>query len=173
MRERGRRAPRLHASEEAAVAAFRLLPRETIADPALLAHMARMGLVRVDGGFRFRFDPACYADRKPVDCWPLLPRITAPTLVVRGEHSPVLPLEMAARMLETIPNAELIEIPGAHHHLTLDAPDAFNAALDTFLRRALGSGPSPWPSSPAAPRPLRPSARGLRRPAPARLPCRR
>ena len=127
----------MHASEEAAVAAFRLLPRETIADPALLAHMARMGLVRVDGGFRFRFDPACYADRKPVDCWPLLPRITVPTLVVRGEHSPVLPLEMAARMLETIPNAELIEIPGAHHHLTLDAPEAFSAALDPFLRRAL------------------------------------
>jgi pimeloyl-ACP methyl ester carboxylesterase len=40
-------------------------------------------------------------------------------------------------MLETIPDAELVEIPGAYHHLTLDAPDAFGAALDTFLRRAL------------------------------------
>jgi pimeloyl-ACP methyl ester carboxylesterase len=137
MRERGRRPPRLHASEEAAVAAFRLLPRETSADPALLAHMARAGLARINGGFRFRFDPACYADRKPVDCWPLLPRVTAPTLVVRGEHSPVLPLEMAGRMLETIPNAELVEIPGAYHHLTLDAPEAFSVALDTFLRRVL------------------------------------
>jgi pimeloyl-ACP methyl ester carboxylesterase len=137
MRERGRRAPRVHASEESAVATFRLLPRETIADPALLAHMARMGLGRVNGGFRYRFDPACYGDRRPVDCWPLLPRIGVPTLVVRGEHSPVLPLDMAARMLETIPDAELVEIPGAYHHLTLDAPDAFAAALDTFLRRAL------------------------------------
>jgi len=137
MRERGRRPPRLHASEEAAVASFRLLPRETIADPALLAHMARMGLARVDGGVKYRFDPACYGDRKPVDCWPLLPRVTAPTLVVRGEHSPVLPVEMATRMLETIPRAELVEIPGAYHHLTLDAPEAFSAALDAFLRRAL------------------------------------
>lgn len=137
MRERGRRPPRVHASEEAAVAAFRLLPRETIADPALLAHMARAGLARADGGFRFRFDPACYADRKPVDCWPLLARVTAPTLVVRGEHSPVLPLEMAGRMLDVIPNAELVEIPGAYHHLTLDAPEAFGGALDTFLRRTL------------------------------------
>jgi pimeloyl-ACP methyl ester carboxylesterase len=135
MRERGRRAPRVHASEDSAVAAFRLLPRETIADAALLAHMARMGLVRVAGGFRFRFDPACYADRRPVDCWPLLPRVTAPTLVVRGEHSPVLPLEMAARMLETIPDAELVEIPGAYHHLTLDAPEAFAIVLDRFLSR--------------------------------------
>ena len=72
-----------------------------------------------------------------MDCWPLLPRIEVPTLVVRGEHSPVLPLDMAARMLETIPDAELVEIPDAYHHLTLDAPDAFAAALDTFLRRAL------------------------------------
>jgi len=135
MHERGRRPPRVHPSEDAAVAAFRLLPRETIADPALLAHMARMGLMRIDGGFRFRFDPACYGDRHPVDCWPLLPRITAPVLVVRGEHSPVLPLEMAARMLETIPDAELVEIPGAYHHLTLDAPEAFATILDTFLRR--------------------------------------
>src|SRR5207247_9541471 len=96
-----------------------------------------------------------YADRKPVDCWPLLPGVTAPTLVVRGEHSPVLPLEMAARMLETIPNAELIEIPGAYHHLTLDAPEAFSAALDRFLRRTLcGCSPRRWRScSPAAPRP--------------------
>jgi len=137
MRERGRRPARVHASEEAAVAAFRLLPRETVADPGLLAHMARTGLARADGGFRFRFDPACYADRKPVDCWPLLARVTAPTLVVRGEHSPVLPLNMAARMLETISNAELVEIPGAYHHLTLDAPEAFGAALARFLREAL------------------------------------
>jgi esterase len=137
MRERGRRPPRTHASEDAAVAAFRLLPPETIADPTLLAHMARMGLARVDGGVRFRFDPACYADRRPVDCWPLLPRIAAPTLIVRGEHSPVLPTDMAARMRQTIANAELIEIPGAYHHLTLDAPEVFGAALDAFLRRVL------------------------------------
>jgi esterase len=137
MRERGRRPPRMHASEEAAVSAFRLLPPDTIADPTLLAHMARMGLARVDGGVRFRFDPACYADRRPVDCWPLLPSITAPTLIARGEHSPVLPADMAGRMRETIANAELVEIPGAYHHLTPDAPEAFGAALDAFLRRAL------------------------------------
>ncbi len=136
MRERGRRAPRVHASEDAAVAAFRLLPPETVADPELLAHVARMGLTRTDGGFRLRFDPACYAERRPVDCRPLLPRITAPTLIVRGEHSIVLPLDMAAAMLQTIPNAELFEIPGAYHHVTLDAPEPFSAALDDFLHRS-------------------------------------
>ena len=137
MHERGRRPLRVHPTADAAIEAFRLLPRETIADPALLAHMARAGLVEVDGGFRYRFDPACYADRRPVHCWPLLPRVSAPTLIVRGEHSTVLPREMASRMVETVAHAELVEIPGAYHHLTLDAPDAFSAALDAFLRRTL------------------------------------
>ena len=78
MRARGQRPPRLHPSEEEAVRSFRLLPKETTADPALLQHLARAGLIRTDGGYRYRFDPACYANRQPVDCWPLLPRITAP-----------------------------------------------------------------------------------------------
>lgn len=137
MHARGRRPPRLHPTVEHAVRSFHLLPPDTIADPALLAHVAREGLAARDGGFKYRFDPACYAARKPVDNWTLLPRITAPTLVVRGEHSPVLPRDMAGRMLAALPHASLVEIPGAYHHLVLDAPAAFIRALDDFLTRTL------------------------------------
>jgi pimeloyl-ACP methyl ester carboxylesterase len=137
MRARGRRPPRLHPTLEHAVGSFRLLPSDTTAEPAFLAHLARAGLAACNGGFKYRFDPACYAARKPVDCWPLLPRITAPTLVVRGELSPILPREMAERMCEAIPTAALVEIAGAYHHLVLDAPAAFTRALDDFLTRAL------------------------------------
>ena len=136
MRQRGRRPPRLHASVEDAVRTFRLLPPDTTADPALLAHLARAGLAARDGGFAYRFDPACYAARRPVDAWPLLPRITAPTLVVRGERSPILPREMAEQMAAALPKATLAEIPGAYHHLVLDAPVAFARALDAFLAAA-------------------------------------
>jgi len=137
MRERGQRPPRLHATEEDAVRSFRLLPKETTADPALLQHLARMGLTQTERGFRYRFDPACYANRKPADCWPLLPRITAPTLVVRGERSTILPADMAARIRDAIPQASLAEIPGAYHHVTLDAPEDVGARLDGFLRETL------------------------------------
>jgi pimeloyl-ACP methyl ester carboxylesterase len=137
MRARGRRPPRLHPTLERAVQSFRLLPPDTTADPALLAHLARAGLAERDGGFKYRFDPACYAARRPVDCWPLLPRITAPTLVVRGERSPILPREMAEQMREAIPRVSVLEIPGAYHHLVLDAPVAFSRALDAFLTRSL------------------------------------
>jgi pimeloyl-ACP methyl ester carboxylesterase len=134
MHARGRRVPRRHASLAEAIAAFRLLPRETAAAPALLAHLARAGVVERDGEWRYRFDPAANGDRHPTDAWPLLPRITAPTLVVRGELSPVLPRAMAEAVVGAVPRARLIEIPGAYHHLVLDRPAAFVAALDAFLR---------------------------------------
>jgi pimeloyl-ACP methyl ester carboxylesterase len=137
MRERGQRPPRLHPTEDAAVRSFRLLPKETNAEPALLEHLARAGLIRTEQGYRYRFDPACYANRQPVDCWPLLPRVTAPALVVRGELSPILPADMAARLGATLRRAEVVEIKGAYHHLTLDAPEAFTRVLERFLTDVL------------------------------------
>jgi pimeloyl-ACP methyl ester carboxylesterase len=142
MHARGRRAPRLHPDPDAAVRAFRLLPRETVAAADVLAHLARMGFVERGGGWTYRFDPACNGSRRPVDAWPLLARIVAPTLIVRGERSPVLPREMAARMRAAIPLATLVEIPGAYHHLVLDDPAAFVHVLDAFLGRSPGGRPS-------------------------------
>ena len=133
MHTRGRRIPRVHASEDAAVASFRLLPRDTVADPTLLTHIARAGLARRNGGWGWRFDPATHGARRPVDAWPLLGTITAPTLIVRGGLSPILPPEMADRLRTSIPNATLVTVPNAYHHLTLDAPADFTTALEAFL----------------------------------------
>ena len=135
MHARGRRMPRAHPSEEAAVAAFRLLPRETVADPAFLAHLARAGMTPRNGGWGWRFDPATHGTRQPVDAWPLLDRITAPTLIVRGALSPILPPEMSERLHAGIARSSLVTIPGAYHHLTLDRPAEFTAVLGDFLKR--------------------------------------
>jgi len=124
---------RTYESPESAVARFRLIPRETVADPALLRHLARAGIVERGGRWVYRFDPACEATRQPVDAWPLLSRITAPTLIVRGERSSIVRSDVAARMVRRIAGAWLEEIPGAYHHLTLDRPDAFVTVLDRFL----------------------------------------
>jgi pimeloyl-ACP methyl ester carboxylesterase len=133
LRSRGRRAPRLHPTLESALAAFRLLPPETVADPALLAHLASVGVTQRDGGWVYRFDPDCSRLRRPIDAWPLLGRIGAPTLIVRGERSHLLPTELAERMRAAIPGAVVAEIPGAYHHLVLDAPAAFVEVLARFL----------------------------------------
>ena len=134
MHERGRRALRVHPTPEAAVTSFRLLPRDTVADPALLAHLARSGIVQRNGGWVFRFDPATNEQRKPVDGWTLVDRIVAPTLILRAEHSPGLTREIADRLRGAIKGATLLEIPGAYHHVTLDNPAAVVTALESFLR---------------------------------------
>ena len=133
MHKRGYRALRLHPTREDAVAAFRLLPRETIADPRLLAHLATMGIVERDGGWVYRFDPQANRSRQPIDTERLLDRVTAPALIVRGEVSPVLTRELADRVVTKIRDARFVEIPGTYHHLVLDAPAAFARALADFL----------------------------------------
>lgn len=133
LQARGYRPLRLYENAESAVARFRLLPGETVADPALLRHLARTGLVERDGRWVYRFDPACNGTRQPVDAWPLLSRITAPTLVVRGELSPLLPRELAGEIVKRIPRARLEEVPGTYHHLMLDRPAAFVSVLERFL----------------------------------------
>ncbi len=139
MRRRGRRGPWRHESLDAALQSFRLLPPETVADPGFLAHLAREGIVERDGRFLYRFDPACNGERRPTDNWPLLERIAAPTLLVRAEHSPVLTREMAEDMVKRIPRVRVEEIPGAYHHLVLDAPVALTTILDDFLTEQTGT----------------------------------
>ena len=133
MHARGRRGVRVHASRETAVASFRLLPRDTVAEPALMAHLAVEAIAPRDGGWALRFDPETNAARRPTDAWPLLPKIAAPTLVVRGALSPVLTAAMAAEIVRLVRGATLAEIPGAYHHLVLDRPAEFVAAVRPFL----------------------------------------
>ena len=134
MHRRGHRGPRRHPSQEQALRSFRLLPPDTVADPAFLDHLGRQGIVERDGSFLYRFDPEANGARAPVDVMPLLPEITAPTLLVRGEHSPVLPVPTASEMLKRLRDGRLVEVPGAYHHLVLDSPAVFTRVLDEFLR---------------------------------------
>ena len=134
MHRHGHRGPRRHETLDLALRSFRLRPAETLAAPNLLEHLGRQGITEREGRFLYRFDPRCNGTRKPVDGWTLLPEIKAPTLLVRGELSPIMPQEMAERMAAAIPNAALVTMLGVYHHLVLDAPDAFSGILDDFLR---------------------------------------
>ena len=62
-----------------------------------------------------------------------LPRVRAPTLVVRGTRDPLVPHDWAARVTHLLPRGSLREIPGAPHTINYSAPDAFVAAIAPFL----------------------------------------
>jgi 3-oxoadipate enol-lactonase len=72
------------------------------------------------------------ADRR--DHLPLLPGIKVPTLIIVGSEDFFTPLPVARLMSDNIPGAQLVCIEGAGHLPNMEAPAAFNAALDSFLR---------------------------------------
>ncbi len=67
------------------------------------------------------------------DWWEALRAITPPTLVLRGESSPILDRDVAERMAKELPNGRFVEIPRAVHTLHEDNPEAVLAALKDFL----------------------------------------
>ncbi|HEX6745873.1 MAG TPA: alpha/beta hydrolase [Longimicrobium sp.] len=67
------------------------------------------------------------------DVRPLLPRITAPTLILWGEKDGLVPLDAARALRAGIPDSRLMVIRGAHHNPMIDRADEFNAALLRFL----------------------------------------
>ena len=90
------------------------------------------------GRYTWKYDKFLRDQRRqgaapPVDLWPAVSQITAPTLIVRGAESDVFSPETAKRMHELIPESRLVEIPGAGHSVPADAPEAFERAVREFL----------------------------------------
>jgi len=76
---------------------------------------------------------ASRVDTPPGEQWERWREIAVPTLVVRGAESDILSAEIAQRMLDEQPNAELVTIDDAGHTLTLDQPEAFVAVVGAWL----------------------------------------
>ncbi|MDH5696446.1 MAG: alpha/beta fold hydrolase, partial [Dehalococcoidia bacterium] len=67
------------------------------------------------------------------DWWGLVANITCPTLVVRGSESDFLDSEIAIEMVNTMPQATLVEIERAGHNVPVDNPDRFEEVVSSFL----------------------------------------
>ncbi len=67
------------------------------------------------------------------DVTTLLPRVSAPTLLIWGEHDPLTPVAQAQRMVSALPDARLVVLPRASHNPMVDQPDAFNREVLKFL----------------------------------------
>lgn len=62
-------------------------------------------------------------------------RISAPTLLVRGEQSPAFLGAIIDRLARCLPNTDQLVLRGASHFLHWEAPQEFNEAQDAFLAR--------------------------------------
>lgn len=91
-----------------------------------------------EGGFRLRIDPTMVELRSETEgedaaLWAMLRCIEAPTLIVRGAGSAVLPRSVAEKMTLEMPNAILETIDEAGHAVMLDNPGAFRRVMGSFL----------------------------------------
>jgi len=66
---------------------------------------------------------------------PVVCELSVPTLLIVGEHDEPC-VKVHRFMADTIPGARHVLIPGVGHLTNLEAPDAFNRAVTTFLREA-------------------------------------
>lgn len=67
------------------------------------------------------------------DSSPTLPEIDIPTLIIHGADDQLIPTTEAKAMHQAIPDSRLVIIPEAGHLVNLEQPEAFNAAVRTFL----------------------------------------
>jgi pimeloyl-ACP methyl ester carboxylesterase len=90
---------------------------------------------RADGALVWKWHPSVKERRAQadVDWWAIVRALTPPTLVLRGEASPVLDRDVAERMARELPRGRFVEIPRAVHTLHEDNPEAVLAALKDFL----------------------------------------
>lgn len=131
-RRRRRRQPSF-SDPEAMARRFHLEPDKTTLSAEALAALGRTSIRPAEGGrWTWKFDWRAFdIDYPPV--WPLLSAVKAPCLVVRGEHSTVMPRGEMERSVRELPQAQGVEIAGAYHHVTLDAPARTADALLKFF----------------------------------------
>jgi pimeloyl-ACP methyl ester carboxylesterase len=125
---------RAYRSRASAVERFRFVPNADHVSEALREAVADKSIrEEPDGRFGFKFDPRWFGvtprprpDPSQVQC---------PTLLIRGAESSLLSPEGAEAFSNEIPNAELLEIKSAGHHVPFDQPDALIEALREFVSR--------------------------------------
>jgi pimeloyl-ACP methyl ester carboxylesterase len=70
----------------------------------------------------------------------LLPRVTAPTLVVAAGADVFTPARCSEDMHHRIPGSELVTFPLASHTLPIEEPEAIADAIDDFVARRVSAG---------------------------------
>ena len=125
-----------YATQEELVSRYKLRPGESLATPEVVRHIAGHSCRQIeDGTWRHKFDRAVYATREVFDGTPLWADIRIPALLVKGDRSDRITPEVYAETKKLAPQAELTQVSNTDHHVTLDNPAGFLAAVKPFLAK--------------------------------------
>jgi len=156
-RGRAFRDPKTYPDLDTALEHFHLVPPQPSEHHYIIDHVARHSLAKVAAGWTWKFDPAIFHRFSPRLFHDYLAAIYTRVAIFRGEFSDLVTPEVSEYMSELLGrNAPFVEIPQAHHHLLLDQPLAFVAALRAILAdwehslpRVTPTGENALPTSPS------------------------
>ena len=125
---------RVYATLDEAVSRFRLAPPQPCENLYITDHIARSSVKKVEGGWTWKFDPQIWRRFDIGDIPGCLKKTKCRIAIMRGEYSVLLPEEIGSYMFDLLGRAApVIEIPQARHHVMLDQPLAFVAAIRALL----------------------------------------
>jgi pimeloyl-ACP methyl ester carboxylesterase len=142
---------RIYPDLASALARFRLAPDQPCENHFIVDFIARKSLIKVDGGWTWKFDPSIWTRFSIGDMAERLRSTRCRIALMRGELSDLMPHEVGEYMFNLLGRAApVVEIPQARHHVMLDQPIAFISALRALLadwehssptRKVIGPGP--------------------------------
>lgn len=128
------RSPKTYPSLEEALGHFHLVPPQPVVTPYVVDHVARHSLREVEHGWTWKFDREVFRDFSDSMFGEYLSQARCRMAVFHAELSHIVDRDITDYMSDLLGhNAPFVEIPQAYHHLILDQPLAFVAALRAML----------------------------------------
>ncbi len=116
-----------------AKARFRLIPKEGAVAADVLHEIAEKSLARTDEGrWTLKFDRECFFGGDGMVVLEVIKQITIPMMLVRAGHSRIMTAEGLEHARAANPNARLVTIADAHHHVILEKPEAVARVIEEF-----------------------------------------
>lgn len=120
------------ASEDELVAFLMASDKRT--PEALQRNYAHFGTKRrADGRIVWKRDPNLVKGFIPTELWEYVRKITCPTIYILGGASSIVPPKTQEELKSTLPQVQIVVVPGTGHYPDLEAADTFVKIVKAFL----------------------------------------
>jgi esterase len=90
-----------------------------------------------DGRIIWKRDPNLAKGFVPTELWRFVDQIKCPTIYILGGASRIVPLETQQKLKATLPNVQIVVMPGLGHYPDQEATPAFMEIVQAFLAEHL------------------------------------
>jgi arylsulfatase A-like enzyme/pimeloyl-ACP methyl ester carboxylesterase/ABC-type molybdate transport system substrate-binding protein len=94
---------------------------------------------RPDGRTIWKRDPNIAKGFVPTQLWDYVQQIRSPIIYILGGRSTIVPPETQERLRQTLPQVQIVTMPGLGHYPSEEEPDAYLEIVDRFLREGTRS----------------------------------